>query len=290
MTMDTQVIAPADAEERRRKPPVVVYPNGSLPGADMAMLAKARQTLTKRDEIIVPPREAGSFRVPKGHFVRIVSIEGPQVGDLNLWNAEDLDERFFSGKTRALNATHVGLGDRLWSNLPHLRPMATITHDTLGWYGFDQDGAGVHDVIGTRCDPYTHRLLGDGGDYHHCCHSNLARALGKAKGLSAREVEHHVHDVLNVFMCTGFTRDTQQYFMKASPVRPGDFLELFAEIDLLGAISACPGGDCGQTHSSDVAVCYPLKVEIYEADPATLAGWRSPQRNPYGRSHGEAGS
>lgn len=289
MTTDSQVIAPADAEERRRKPPVVVYPNGSLPGADMAMLAKARQTLTKRDEIIVPPREAGSFRVPKGHFVRIVSIEGPQVGDLNLWNADDLDERFFSGKTRALHATHVGLGDRLWSSLPHLRPMATITHDTLGWYGFDQDGAGVHDVIGTRCDPYTHRLLGGGGDYHHCCHSNLARALGQARGLPAREVEHHVHDVLNVFMCTGFTRDTQQYFMKASPVRPGDFLELFAEIDLLGAISACPGGDCGKTHSSDVAVCHPLKVEIYEADPATLAGWRSPQRSPYGRSHGEAG-
>lgn len=289
MAMDSQVIAPADAEERRRKPPVVVYPNGSLPGADMGMLARARQTLTKRDEIIVPPREAGSFRVPKGHFFRVVSIEGPQVGDLNLWNADDLDERFFSGKTRALHATHVGLGDRLWSNLPHLRPMATITHDTLGWYGFDQDGAGVHDVIGTRCDPYTHRLLGDGGDYHHCCHSNLARALGQAKGLPAREVEHHVHDVLNVFMCTGFTRDTQQYFMKASPVRPGDFLEFFAEIDLLGAISACPGGDCGQTHSSDVAVCHPLKVEIYEADPAALAGGHSPTRSPYGRSHGEQG-
>ena len=51
-----------------------------------------------------------------------------------------------------------------------------------------------------------------------------------------------VHDVLNVFMCTGFTRDTGQYFMKASPVRPGDYLEFFAEIDLLGALSACPGG------------------------------------------------
>jgi len=37
--------------------------------------------------------------------------------------------------------------------------MATITHDTLGWYGWDEDGAGVHDVIGTRCDPYTNVLL-----------------------------------------------------------------------------------------------------------------------------------
>ena len=34
----------------------------------------------------------------------------------------------------------------------------------------------MHDVIGTRCDPYTHNLLA-GGQYHHCCHSNLSRAL-----------------------------------------------------------------------------------------------------------------
>jgi hypothetical protein len=29
--------------------------------------------------------------------------------------------------------------------MPYLRPMATISHDTLGWYGWDEDGAGVHD-------------------------------------------------------------------------------------------------------------------------------------------------
>ena len=289
MTPMTIAHAPADAASRRAARPVICYPADGLPSGHQAIYAAARRELETIFEVVIPPRDARFFRVPAGCFFRIWCSEGSQVGDLNLWNADDLDERFFSGKTRALHATHVGLGDRLWSSLPHLRPMATITHDTLGWYGFDQDGAGVHDVIGTRCDPYSHRLLGDGGDYHHCCHSNLARALGQARGLSAREVEHHVHDVLNVFMCTGFTRDTQQYFMKASPVRPGDFLELFAEIDLLGAISACPGGDCGQTHSSDVAVCHPLKVEIYEADPAALAGWHSPSRNSYGRSHGEAG-
>lgn len=285
MTTDSQVIAPADAEERRRKPPVVVYPNGSLPGADMAMLARARRTLTKRDEIIVPPREAGSFRVPKGHFFRVVSIEGPQVGDLNLWNADDLDERFFSGKTRALHATHVGLGDRLWSSLPYLRPMATITHDTLGWYGFDQDGAGVHDVIGTRCDPYTNRLL-SGGDYHHCCHSNLTRAFAAISGLPAKQAELHVHDVLNVFMCTGFTKDTHQYFMKASPVRPGDSIDFLAEIDLIGALSACPGGDCSAEHSSDMARCHPLKIEILRPSDAFLAAHVPPPVSAYPRTHG----
>jgi uncharacterized protein YcgI (DUF1989 family) len=110
----------------------------------------------------------------------------------------------------------------------------------------------VHDVIGTRCDPYTHQLLA-GEDYHHCCHSNLTRAFAERTGRTQAEAEPFIHDVLNVFMCTGFTRDTGQYFMKATPARPGDFIEFFAEIDLLGALSACPGGDCGDEHSSDSA-------------------------------------
>ncbi|MDS7596897.1 DUF1989 domain-containing protein [Agrobacterium tumefaciens] len=271
---------PSDAADRRARRPVVVYPNGTLEAPDLSRLARARQTMEKVNEVIVPPRDGRTFTVPKGHFFRIVSIDGPQVGDLNLWNAHDLTERFFSGKTRALHATHVSIGDRLWSNLPSLRPMATITGDTLAWYGWDEDGGGLHDVIGTRCDPYTNRLL-SGGDYHHCCHSNLTNALASSKGLSFSDAEPHVHDVLNVFMCTGFTKDTHQYFMKASPVRPGDYLEFFAEMDLLGGLSACPGGDCSASHSSDVAVCYPLKVEIYRPNMALLSDWPFPERNPY---------
>ena len=279
--------APPDAEERRARPAIVCYPVETLPQPDMAMFERARAALTLVAEMIVPPRDAKSFRVPAGHFFRIVSIEGPQVGDLDLWNANDLSERFFSGKTRQLHATHVSTGDRLWSNLPYLRPLATITHDTLGWYGWDDDGGGVHDVIGTRCDPYTNRLL-SGGDYHHCCHSNMVRALSAGSGLPIAEAEPLVHDVLNVFMCTGFTRDTHQYFMKASPVRPGDFIEFFAEIDLLGALSACPGGDCGSSHSSDAAACHPLKVEIFRPEAELLEGWRSPQPSAYPRTHGTA--
>ncbi|TCS02949.1 hypothetical protein EV281_10429 [Rhizobium sp. BK418] len=284
MPKQSKMPVPSDAAERRSAPPVVVYPVETLPSADLSLLETARQTLTKVGETIVPPREAGSFHVPQGHFFRIVSVDGPQVGDLNLWNAADLTERFFSGKTRALHATHVGVGDRLWSTLPYLRPMATITYDSLGWYGWDDDGAGVHDVIGTRCDPYTNRLL-KGDNYHHCCHSNLTRALAADRSMPLEQAEMHVHDVLNVFMCTGFTKDTHRYFMKASPVRPGDFIEFFAEIDLIGALSACPGGDCGAGHSSDAAACHPLKVEIWKADPATLADWTPPKPNPYPRTH-----
>jgi uncharacterized protein YcgI (DUF1989 family) len=140
-------------------------------------------------------------------------------------------------------------------------------------------------VIGTRCDPYTNQVL-SGSDYHHCCHSNLTRALAQHKGLDLPEAEALVHDVLNVFMCTGFSLDTHQYFMKASPVRPGDYLELFAEIDLLGCLSACPGGDCSSGHSDDAAACYPLLVEVFKPASGALYGWQSPGVNTYSRSHG----
>ncbi len=277
---------PKDGEARRTIAPVICYPVDTLPPAPMEIYARARASLTTVSEATAAPREAAHFRVPAGHFFRIHSVEGPQVGDLNLWNAHDLTERFYSGKTRALHGTHLTTGDRMWSCLPFLRPIATITHDTLDWYGFDAFGGSVHDVIGTRCDPYTHNLLSHGGQYHHCCHSNLTRTLSDATGLSLREAEPHVHDVLNVFMCTGFTRDTGQYFMKASPVRPGDYLEFFAEIDLLGALSACPGGDCSSEHSSDSAACHPLRVEILKPADGALAGWHSPSVSGYDRSHG----
>ena len=277
--------APGDADARRAVEPVIVYPNGTLAPPDLGLYRSARAGASKTGEVLVQPREGGCFHVPAAGFFRISSVEGPQVGDLNLWNAHNLDERFYSGKTRAIHGTHITTGERMWSNLPYLRPMATIIEDTLGWYGMDEFGGSIHDVIGTRCDPYTHHLLA-GNDYHYCCHSNLSRALADETGRPLEEVELQVHDVLNVFMCTGFTRDTGQYFMKASPVRPGDYIEFFAEIDLLGALSACPGGDCSSTHSSDAAACHPLLVEIFEPADGTLDGWKSPPQSGYDRSHG----
>jgi uncharacterized protein len=276
---------PDDAENRRSSQPIICYRVDKLPPLDEDFYQQARNSLSKIDEIIVPPRDAKAFVVPAGHFFRINSIEGPQVGDLNLWNQHNLGERFFSGKTRQLHASHLTRGHQLWSNLPHLRPLATITQDTLEWYGWDDDGAGVHDVIGTRCDPYTNRLL-NAVDYHHCCHSNLTRALADFCKITLAEAETHVHDVLNVFMCTGFTLDTHQYFMKASPVRPGDYIEFFAEIDLLAALSTCPGGDCGSSHSDDNTPCYPLQVEIFKSTHPSMDDWTSPAVSAYQGNHG----
>jgi hypothetical protein len=87
-------------------------------------------------------------------------------------------------------------------------------------------------------------------------------------------------------MLTGFTNDTNQYFMKASPARPGDYLEFFAETDLLGVLSACPGGDCGSEHSSDVAKCFPLRVSIWNVDKKFLQGIQFSDISSYNGDHG----
>lgn len=210
---------PIDADARQAVEPVICYPTDTLPEPKLALYQAARANARKVDDVLVPPRDARCFKVKAGQFFRITSVDGPQVGDLNLWNAANISERFYSGKTRALHGTHVTTGDQLWTSFPYMRPMATVFDDTLNWYGIDEFGGSVHDVIGTRCDPYTGNLL-SGTDYHHCCHSNLTRALADHLGCDLAVAESHVHDVLNVFMCTGFTRDTGAYFMKASPVRP----------------------------------------------------------------------
>jgi len=275
---------PADAQQRRNAAPVVCYNVEQLPKYDHHFYQSARKQLTKTDEVIVAPRDGAAFKVPAGHFFRISSIQGPQVGDLNLFNANNLEEHFYSGKTRQLQASHLTTGDRLWSNMPNIRPIATITHDTLDWYGWDQDGASVHDVIGTRCDPYTNHMLHN-EHYHYCCHSNLTRALASHLQWPLAKAEPFVHDVMNVFMCTGFTKDTHQYFMKASPVRPGDYLEFFAEIDLLGVLSACPGGDCGSSHSDDATPCYPLKVEVFKPSQQRINTFTSFNTSGYNGLH-----
>ncbi|MEU6579087.1 urea carboxylase-associated family protein [Streptomyces sp. NPDC046805] len=236
------------------------------------------------DSFTIPIRSGRAWEVPAGHLCRLVTVDGPQVGDFNVWNLNDPRERLWAARTRQLQRAHVSTYDRLWSNLPFLRPLLTVTADTLADYGCDAEGARVHDLLGTRCDPYVNRMLtGEDFDFH--CHSNLVRAV-----LPYGLTEFDVHDVLNVFQCTGLN-EHDQYFMKDCPARPGDHFEFFAELDLLCALSTCPGGDLsvpmwGPDAHDPVEVCHPIGVEVYRVDPELLAGWSSPHRAEYRNLHG----
>lgn len=237
----------------------------------------------KREVILeaeIPARDGRAWFVPGGSIWRIEVSHGPQVGDVNIWNARNPRERFYSSKTRQLHASHLTVGDSFWSCMPYLRPLATIVSDTLQ-YGIDDDNAGVHDVIGSRCDPYTHAVM-TGENENDRCHSNLTRAV-RGFGL----MESDVHDVFNVFMCTGFERGTGRYFSKPSPAEKGDYVELFALMDLIVACGACPQGDVSMACGSDTEpTCYPLGVKMYSLPENVLHGWTPPASSPYSGMHG----
>ncbi len=261
-------------------------PGGAL-DVDRDFYGKLGQATHSRelvDSLVLPIRSGRAWEVPAGHLCRIVAIEGPQVGDLNIWNRHDPRERMWASRTRQLQAAHVSTFDRLWSTLPFLRPLATITADSLADYGVDDEGGRVHDLLGTRCDPYVNRML-SGEDFDFHCHSNLTRAV-----LPYGLTEYDVHDVLNVFQCTGLN-DEDRYFMKTCPAGQGDFFEFFAEVDLLCAMSTCPGGDLsvplwGPDARDPIDVCRPLGVEVYRPENALLEGWSSPPTAAYRNLHG----
>ncbi|XP_063216213.1 uncharacterized protein LOC134527450 [Bacillus rossius redtenbacheri] len=251
-----------------KRPAVICYDSPAAARVDKqlydtlrheALLGEAVQDLT------VPRRSARTWTVRRGELCRISVVEGSQVGDVNFWNLHNPKERFYSGKTRQLHSTHLTTYDRLWSNLPYLRPMATVVADSIK-YGIDEDGASVHDVIGTRCDDYTYKLI-TGKERAMSCHTYLTRAAELA-GLK----EEDVHDVWNIFMCTGFTRDTNQYFTKASPAQKGDYIEFIAEMDLLVGMSTCPQGDVSIAVGQEVpeSLCHPLGVQVFKATNPTV--------------------
>ena len=79
------------------------------------------------------------------------------------------------------------------------------------------------------------------------------------------------------------------------PAKSGDYFEFFAEIDILCALSTCPGGDLsawgwveGVEGKCDmVDCCRPLGVEVYEVEDKTLLRkWKSPESAPYKGMHG----
>ncbi|WP_293769204.1 urea carboxylase-associated family protein [uncultured Corynebacterium sp.] len=250
-----------------------------------AIRDRAESQQEVKESFIIPIRSGKAWEVPAGSVCRITTVEGPQVADMNFFNLNDPREHMWAARTRQLQSAHVTEFDRLWSNLPFLRPMLTITGDSLKDYGKDSDGGRLHDLLGTRCDPYVNQMLsGEPFDYH--CHSNLTRAIAPY-----RLTEFDVHDVLNVFQCTGLN-ENDEYFMKACPAQKGDYFEFFAEIDLLVALSTCPGGDLSipmwgpDADKDPIEVCRPLGVEVFTIADELLEGWVPTTKAEYAGLHG----
>ena len=227
---------------------------------------------------------AGRGKSLAGQLCRIVVVEGAQVADFNAWNLNNPRERFWAARTKQLHRAHVSTFDRPWSCLPDLRPMLTITGDTVE-YPLDEDGrrgamtfagpAAIH----TFTDCSTAR-------------TSITAAIQTWCGRLPRTISMRLMSTMcfNIFQVTGLTRE-DRYFVKPSPAKQGDFFEFFAQIDLLCAISTCPHGDLsvqvwGEDAGDPIDTCHPLGVEVFQPRQELLEGWESPSIVDFRGIHG----
>jgi uncharacterized protein YcgI (DUF1989 family) len=205
----------------------------------------------KVDVFVIPACEARAFLVKRGQLIRIIELDGKQVADVAIFNADDHRERFNASQTVFLNALQ-GIGNvkkisKLYSNPPRENVMFTVTHDRVG----------VHfPLLGGKCTRKLYALR-DGLPSHLNCQDNLAEAL-----LPHGLMPDDVGDVFNVFMNVEIT-DAGLFEIKPPVSRKGDYLEMRAEMNCLVAISACPG-DTAPTNDFRPK---PLGVEIREGCP-----------------------
>jgi uncharacterized protein YcgI (DUF1989 family) len=199
-------------------------------------------------ELYVPKETGGAFEVPKHHVVRITCSDGPQVCDFNAFARNDPSEYFWSARTRTLHGSHSKVGRRLWGTEPNMRPMFTFITDTVVHPQLPHN-ARTHDLVYSRCSERAWELR-TGKRHLPNCNSNMKTAL-RMLGFA----DDYVHDAFNIFMTTGIDDDHRLFYLD-SQAKKGDYVELYAEIDTMCAISSCPGGCNGPVNHG-------LTVEVF---------------------------
>ena len=197
-------------------------------------------------ETIIPKAEGRAFEVRAGQVLRLIAIEGKQVGDLTALNLNDLREKFSAILTPAMNGRSLRRADTLYSGPPFFRAMLDVEHDTHG----------VH-WIGGRCNRMLYEAMGAAG--HRNCHDNITEALAPY-GIQPYDVPL---DTFNVFMAVDTDADCTFSF-RPPVIEKGDYIDFRARIDCLVAVSACPNEGELRGEINDY-VAKPLKAEIYSA-------------------------
>jgi uncharacterized protein YcgI (DUF1989 family) len=213
----------------------------------------ARKTVK---EVVVPARRGRALIVEKHQILRVTCTEGPQVADFNAFNRNDPRQMFWSGRTRILQKTHLTTGDQLFSTPPKMEPMFSIIADTVDHRPLPHD-ARSHDLIYSRCNAKLYEVVAEEKGMPNC-QDNLANAIAEF-GLTP----DYVHDAFNIFMTTGINDDDRLFYIEPD-AKKGDYVELFAEMDCIVAISACPSGSSDQPTGSPTTGHFGLGLTLYE--------------------------
>jgi urea carboxylase-associated protein 1 len=173
-------------------------------------------------ETTLAPRGHIAREIARGEVLRVVDLEGRQVGDLVAFNKADLGEKFWISNTVRLNGTvFVTTGHVLYSELS--RPMFTIVADTCG----------RHDLLAGSCNAEIDKVR-YGVDAHYGCVENFLAALAPY-GIQRRDIPMS----LNLFMnCP--VEASGAWTIATAVSKPGDYIDLRAEMDCVFALSNCP--------------------------------------------------
>jgi hypothetical protein len=173
-------------------------------------------------ETTLAPRGHIAREIAKGEVLRVVDLEGRQVGDLVAFSRADMGEKFWISNTVRLNGTvFVTTGHVLYSELS--RPMFTIVADTCG----------RHDLLAGSCNAEIDKVR-YGVEAHHGCVESFLAALAPY-GIARRDIPMS----LNLFM--NCPVEASGAWTIATPVsKPGDYVDLRAEMDCVFALSNCP--------------------------------------------------
>jgi len=168
------------------------------------------------------PKGRIALELIRGQTLRITDIDGKQVADLICFSKHNLGEKISVHNTVMSNRNiRVTTGAVVYSD--DARPMLTITADTCG----------CHDLLAGTCSQGLNRMrygIADGPN----CRANLAAVMAPY-GVGMREIPY----TFNVFMNVPVAADGSIQVI-APRSRPGDHIDLRAEMDLIVAISNCP--------------------------------------------------
>jgi uncharacterized protein len=175
-----------------------------------------------RADVVVAPGEPWSSVLRKGEILRIIDVEGQQAVDFICFNALDTQETYDSTVTVRLAARpFLRKGDVLYSNLAN--PMFTMVEDTIG----------NHDTICGCCSAEINYLRYKAKDTPSC-RANFLRELAKY-GLDSRSLVPNINLFMNIPI------DANGELQIRAPLsRPGDHVDLAAQMDCLAMISNCP--------------------------------------------------
>lgn len=200
------------------------------------------------DDRTIPAGGEWSGVVRHGQILRIVDLEGRQAVDFLCYSAADPSERYNAADTLKLAGTiFLTTGHRLYSDMG--RPLFTIVADTCA----------RHDTIGGCCSGESNRLR-YGVEGTPNCRDNFLRALGRF-GLGKKDIVANV----NFFMNVPVGPDGRMVIAEGRS-RPGDSVDLRAEMDALVAISNCPQVYNPASGGRPTSI----RLVIYEANPPSV--------------------